>query len=158
MSYKSKRTIASMVSGMFLILAYILTALGPNAPEATDMKGWAILVLIFIGIGIGAGIVILILFHIAFAVGMAVHRKGEDMEGLEQEIENLAQDDEMDKTIEAKSKQAVMVFCGAGFIGFLVALAFGGTFLLAFHLLIGLTACGNFVEGVLSIVYYERGV
>jgi uncharacterized protein YqgQ len=158
MTYKSKRTLASMLSGLLLILAYILTALGPHAPEASDMKGWAILVLIFIGIGIAATIVIQILFHIGFAVGMAVQKRGKDMEVLEQEIESLSKDDEMDKAIEFKSAQAVLVFCGMGVMAFLIALALGGTFVLSFHLLIGLTALGNFAEGIASIVYYERGV
>ncbi|ULQ58769.1 hypothetical protein K7I13_09425 [Brucepastera parasyntrophica] len=58
MSYQSKRTITSMVTGIILAAVYIIYATGKTAPGPDNLKAWALLMLIFIGIGIAAVIII----------------------------------------------------------------------------------------------------
>jgi hypothetical protein len=77
-SYQVKRTIVSIATGVLILAAYCLWALGKArlgvaAPD--DLKFWAGAMLVFIGIGVGASIVIQIVFHILLSVGIAVKKQ-----------------------------------------------------------------------------------
>lgn len=93
MSYKEKQTIVSILSGILLLVAYIIYALnktqsGFASPD--DMKFWATAILTFIVIGIVATIVIQIIFHILLSVSIAV--KSEVQKEIQKEIQNKVQE------------------------------------------------------------------
>lgn len=154
MTYNSKRTAASMATGVLLTIAYFIYALGGSAPEAEDLKSWALAMLVFIGIGIGALIIIQIVFHIVFAASVAV-REGE--EKVERVIASHTREDERDKLISLKASHIAHVIMGAGFIAALVCLCFSAPAVAALHVLFGACALGTLVDGVVSICLYERG-
>jgi hypothetical protein len=161
MSYKSKRTIVSMIVGAILIIAYIIYAFGDHSPAPDDLKAWAIAMLVCIGIGVTAVIVILILFHIAFAIGLAAkeHAQGRSPdENVEREMSSQMVEDEMDKLIAFKAQRVGHWFGGLGFVAALVALVFGMPVVSALHIPFGAAAVGSCMEGVMSIYFYERGV
>jgi hypothetical protein len=158
MSYSSKRTIVSMVAGLILIAAYIIYALGANAPAPENLKAWAIAMLVFIGISVAAMIMIQILFHIALAIGIAVkERQCEDKE-VERIISSTMVEDERDKLINLKSSHIGYICAGIGFVAALVTLAVGMTSVAALHILFGVFAAGSIIEGIASVYYYEKGV
>ena len=158
MSYSSKKTISSMAAGIILIIGYIIYARGGTAPAHDDLKAWAVVILVFIGIGVAATIVVQILFHIAFAVGTAVKEREQDDKTVERIIEASVIEDERDKFISLKSGRAGYICSGIGFVAALAALAFGLSALFALHILFGAVFIGSFVEGVVSIYHYERGI
>lgn len=158
MSYNSRRTIATMIVGVALVIAYIIYALGKSAPSSGDIKSWAIAMLIFIGIGIVASIIIVILFQILSAIGIAIKEREKDDEEVERIISSSMVEDERDKIISLKSNFIGYCFAGFGFVAALVALAFGMTYLFALHVAMGAFVVGSLAEGIVSIVYYERGV
>jgi len=158
MSYNSKKTIVSMAAGILWIMAYIIYALGANSPAPEDLKSWAAAMLIFIGIGIVAIIVIQILFHIVFAIGVAVKEQAHDDKTVERLIASSMVEDERDRLINMKSYHTVYICAAIGLIASLVALAFGISTLFALHILLGFFAFSSIVEGVVSVILYEKGV
>ena len=159
MTFKSKRTIVSMMAGVILAVAYIMYALGTKAPSLSDISAWAVAMLVFIGIAIVASIVIQILFHILYSIGIAVKERDLDDKEVERIIESETVEDEDDKTISLKTSRAGYFCTGIGFIIALVWLAFMGTsMVVAFHILLGAIFIGSFIEGIMSVRYYERGI
>ena len=161
MSYKSKRTIASLGAGILLLIAYLVYASGSHAPAQEDIRGWATLILAFIAISVGVLIVIQILFHIGYSIGIAVKEKlTEDTDDKEVEriVASAMVEDEMDKLIALKSTHAGYVCAGLGFVAALTALALGKPIVAALHILAGAAFLGSFVEGCISIYLYERGI
>ena len=158
MSYNSKRTIASMVAGVFLIVAYAIYAFGEHSPTTEDLKSWAIAILVFIGIGVAAVIVIQIIFHIAMAIGIAVKEREHSDKEIEKNISSLMVEDERDKLINLKSAHIGYIFAGIGFALALVGLAFGMPGVFALHILFGAFAIGSVVEGIATVYFYEKGV
>jgi len=163
MSYTSKRNIVSVVAGIALIIAYIIYAIGANAPATEDIKAWAVAVLVFIGIGVGIQIVVQIVFHIALAVGIAVKEeiKAGDKKGgetAERIIKSEMLEDEWSKIIGLKASRVGSWFVGAGVIATLISLAVGAEMVIALHILFGMSALASVVEGITGIIYHERGV
>ena len=158
MSYNSKKTIASMLAGVGLIIAYIIYARGGSAPAPSDLKAWAVAMLIFIGIGVAVEIVIQIIFHIALAIGVAIKEQKQDEKTIERIISSTVTEDERDKLIGLKSANVGYAFAGMGFVAALIALAAGATILVAVHITFGSFCIGSIVEGGISIYHYERGV
>lgn len=163
MSYTSKRNIISIVAGVALIVAYIIYAMGANAPVAEDIKAWAVAVLVFIGIGVGIQIVVQIVFHIALTIGIAVKEEiktgnknsGETAERI---VKAEMVEDEWTKIIDLKAFRVGSWFAGAGVIGALISLAVGAETVIALHILFGMSALASVVEGITGIIYHERGV
>jgi len=161
MSYNSKKTIASMVAGVVLVVAYIIYALGGSAPAPDDLKAWAVSMLIFIGIGVAVTIVIMILFHIAFAIGVAIKEKvqgNEPDENVERIVKSSMVEDERVKLIERKSNRVEHTFAGVGFVGMLFVLACGTSVVAALHIMLGAICGGMLIGGCINIYYHERGV
>ena len=158
MSFKSIRTIASMIVGVLLVIAYIIYATGAQAPAPDNLQAWAKAQLIFIGIGVAGVLLTMILLHIALAISTAVKEREKDTQALERIIESTTLDDEMDKLISQKAARVSQFFLGLGVIAFLLLLAFQGSMLFALHVLLGSFFCGNLIEGCLSVYLYERGV
>ena len=161
MSYKSKRTIASMGAGALLVIAYIVYVSGGRAPQAEDLKGWATLILVFIAIGIAANILVQILFHIGYSIGVAINEKlteDKDDKEVERIISSAMVEDEMDAVIALKATRVGYILAGIGFVATLVALALGESVVVALHILTGSLCAGSFLEGCTSVYLYERGV
>ena len=148
-----------MIAGAALTAAYIIYALGGNAPAADNISAWAQTILIFIGIAVGASIIIQILFHIAYSVGIAVKERERDDKEVERIIASETAEDELDRLISLKSSQAGYICAGIGFVATLAALAFFNvSVVVVLHILLGAMFTGSCIEGCLSIRFYERGV
>ncbi|MCL2671454.1 MAG: hypothetical protein FWF10_05405 [Clostridiales bacterium] len=158
MSFNSKKSIASMVAGALMLIAYAIYALGAHAPAADDLKPWALALLVFIGIGVVAVIVIQILFHIATAIGIAVREQERDRKKIDRRFASLTVEDERDKLIGLKSSHISSIVAGIGFVAALVGLAFGASAVFALHILLGACAVGSAAEGIASVYFYEKGV
>ena len=158
MSFNSKKAIASMSAGVFMIIAYITYALGGSAPASEDLKSWAVAMLVFIGISIVVVIVIQILFHIATAIGIAVKKHERDRKKIDRRFSAITVEDERDKLISLKSSHISSIVAGIGFVSALVCLAFGASAVLALHVIFGSCAVGSIAEGVASVYFYEKGV
>mgnify|MGYP000920175533 CR=1 FL=1 len=152
MTFKSKRTIVSMITGLALFVGYYLYVLKKLAPGSEDLIAWAIATLIFIGVSVVAQIVILILFHIAMSIGMAVIDQERDGEKIERLISSSTLEDEMDKMISLKADR-VNLICAS--IGFMAAL---GLVALALQILFAAFAAGSVISGGVSVYLYEKGV
>jgi len=163
MSYTSKRNIVSVVAGIALIVAYVIYAMGANAPATEDIKAWSVAILVFIGIGVGIQIVVQIVFHIALVIGIAVKEevKTGDKNGgktAERIVEAEMVEDERSKIINLKASRISSWFAGAGVIGALISLAVGAETVIALHIIFGMSALASVAEGVTGIIYHERGV
>jgi uncharacterized membrane protein len=158
MTYNSKRTIVSIISGVILMIAYLAYAFGNNAPEADDLKGWAIAILVLVGIGVVSQIVIQIIFHILYSIAIAVKERDIGDEQIERILSSTVTEDEMDKLINLKSAHIGYICVGVGFIVALVALAFSQPVVYALHILLGSFLLGSFAEGCVTVYLYERGI
>ena len=161
MSFNSKRTIVILAASVVLFAGYAVFALGGHAPEAGDLKAWAIAMLIFIGISIATMILIMVVFHVAFAIRLAMREHaqgGAPEQNVEREMSAIMKEDEMDQLISLKARRVGHWFTSFGFIAALAALALGVPAVAALHVILGAVALTGLSEGVASIVYYERGV
>ena len=157
MSAKSMRTIAAMVTGVALLVGYIVYALR-QSPQIEGLQSWAVTLLVFIGISIGVEIAVQIVFHIALSIGIAIKEAKRDEKDVERIISSTMAEDERDKYISLKSNLAGYIFAGAGALASLIALAAGVQDTIALHIAFGAFFVGALAEGLMRVVYYERGV
>ena len=158
MSFVSKRTLISMIAGVILVIGYIIYARGDSAPPSGDLKAWAIALLIFIGISLGAQVVILIAFYIIYTIGITIKEGDAGKADVGRIFSAETREDEREKLIELKSFRVGYVIFGAGAIVMLFALAFGVSATISLHILFGASALGALVEGIVRIVYSEKGI
>ena len=156
MSYNSKRTVVSMAMGILAGFAYMIYALGGSAPAPEDVRGWAIAMLVFIGISVAAVIVVQILFHIALGISVTLHEK--DEKSVKRVLKSTMMEDEWDKAVGRKSSVFGYSLSGLGFCAALIALAAGGSVVLALHILFGASFLGGLTEGGMSVYFYEQGL
>lgn len=165
MSYQEKKTITSMVSGLILMGVYALHAWGryqAGEVPADNPALWAGMMLRYIGIGIIITIILQILFHILLSIGIAVREKISDESRDDKEIEKAIKqemvEDERDKLIELKSLRAGFILAGIGFIASLVSLALGYPSAVMLNILFFSFFTGSFLEGLVQLHYYRRGL
>lgn len=163
MSYQEKRTLLSIIISIVMLVSYSIYAFGKAGMEhINDLQFWARTILIFIGIGIVALIILQIVFHILMAIGKAIRQKLKDNEVNEEEIGRTMRvetaEDEMDKMIEMKSNRFGYTIMGLGFMAGLIAIAFGASAVAMLNILFFATWVGSFVEALMQIRYYRRGV
>ena len=163
MSYQEKRTLLSIIISILMLVSYSIYAFGKAGMEhINDLQFWARTILIFIGIGIVALIILQIVFHILMAIGKAIRQKLKDNEVNEEEIGRTMRvetaEDEMDKMIEMKSNRFGYTIMGLGFMAGLIAIAFGASAVAMLNILFFATWVGSFVEALMQIRYYRRGV
>ena len=163
MSYTSKRNIVSLVAGIALVVAYVIYAMGASAPVAEDIRAWAAAMLVFIGIGVGIQIVVQIVFHVAIVIGIAVKEEiktgGKNgSETAERIIKSEMVEDEWSKMITLKSERAAYIVASFGFAAGLLVLAIAFPVVIALHLIAGSFVVGSITEGIMGIIYRERGV
>lgn len=165
MTYQVKKTIVSILSGVLLLAAYCVYAIGKvqaGAAAPEDIKFWATAILMFIGIGIAAMIVIQIVFHILLAIAKAIQeqaRNGKcDDNGLERKIELEMAEDEMDKLIGLKSTQVGFAIVSTGFIAALASAALGSSPAVMLNILFASFFLGSLCEGAAQLYFYWKGV
>ncbi len=165
MSYQEKRSVVSILSGVILLVVYILNVLGRyrqgTLPEA-DLKAWATTILIFIGIAIAAFIIIQIVFHIMLSVSIAVSKAVKDgvtdNEELEKSIQANMIEDEMDKIISLKASKISTIVYGVGFLVGLIALIMNYSAVILLNSIFISFCLGMVIEGFAQIYYYNRGL
>jgi hypothetical protein len=161
MSYQEGRTVANIVSGIAIIIAYCVYALGKTqAGNAVtgDLKFWAVSMLVFIGIGIVLTIVVQILFHIVLSITIAVKKREYSDREIEKDIEATVIEDEMDKLIELKAMKTGFAVSGIGFVTALLLAVFSESIGLMINTLFLSFSIGSIVEGFASLYYYRKGV
>lgn len=165
MSFQEKRTTTTMLSGIIMIVAYIIHVTGKmraGALAGDDLRGWAIAMLTFVGIGIGITIIIQILFHISMSVTYAVESKIQNRECDEKDIEKTIQqemvEDERDHLVSLKANQIGFAVAGVGFVAALFALVFQAAPAVMLNIAFAGFFIGSFIEGAAQIYYYRRGI
>lgn len=161
MSYQTKRTATSMVSGALVLAAYCIYAFGRYSSGTIaegNLKFWAGTMLVFIGIGIAVTIILEIIFHIGLSIGIAVKERGCDEKEIDKRIEATMIEDEMDKLIELKSSQIGFVLAGVGFVSALVLLVLGRSTVVMLNVMYLSFLVGSLMEGAASLYFYGKGV
>lgn len=161
MSYQEKRTLASMVTGAAVLIAYcayMLNAYQNGLFTPDDIKFCAKTMLIFIGIGIVASIVTQIIFHIGLSIGTAIRNRDCDSKTIEKEVDSVSVEDEMDKLIELKAMKLSFIIAGAGMVSALLSVVFDAPGAVMINILFVSMSIGSLAEGALSMYYYRRGV
>ncbi len=163
MSYQEKKTLLSLVTSVLLMASYCFYAFGKAGMEhINDLQFWAKTILVFIGIGVVALIIIQIVFHILMAISKAIRQKLSENEVDEEEIGRSMRvettEDEMDKIIEMKSNKFGYTIMGLGFMAGLIAIAFGASAVAMLNILFFSTWTGSFIEALMQIRYYRRGI
>lgn len=165
MSYQVKRTITSIFSGAFVLIAYSFYAFSryqSGLLPSDDLKSWAQIMLVFIGIGIAVVVLIQIIFHIFFSVGIAVKETIKNGECVDQDIEKTIKlemiEDEMDKLIELKSMRVGFIIAGIGFVSSLIVLALNNPAVLMLNILFVSFSAGSILEGFARLYYYRKGI
>jgi hypothetical protein len=165
MSYKEKRTIASIVTMLSIVTAYYVYAFnkvqaGLAAPD--DMKIWATTILTFIGIAIVASIVIQIIFHILLSIGIAAKSQLQngkcDEKEVEREINQEMIEDEMDQLIELKAMRIGFAMAGIGFVAALVSVVLDYAPAIMLNILFLSFIVGSMIESVTQLYFYRRGI
>ena len=155
MSHNSKQILSGMVTTAILFIAYIIYALGSNAPAADDFKSWAISILVFIGIGVVAIIIVQIVFHIILSASIAI-KEGE--KEVERVVASYTLEDERDKLIRLKADRIGYICAGFSLVSSLILLAFGHPPIWLLHILFGSFALSSLIEGAVSVYFYEKGM
>lgn len=165
MSYQEKRTIVSIITGIFILAAYCIHAFGKyqsGAIASDDIRAWAVMILVFIGIGVGAAIIIQIVFHILLSISIAVQeqiRNGNcDEKKIGKSINAEMVTDEMDKLIELKSMRVGFIFAGIGFVAALITQVFNYNPAVMMNVLFISFSAGSLLEGITQLYFYRRGV
>jgi len=157
MTFNSKRTGVSIITGIVITIIYIFRAMGQNAPPLDDMKEWATTIIIFIGIGIALQILVQICFHITMAIAIAAKEQNNDDKEVGRIISSTVLEDEREKSIQLKVSRYGYIIAGIGFICALISLILELPFLFAIHIILGSFALASFIESIISICFYERG-
>ncbi len=165
MSYQEKRTIVSLLTGVAVLAAYCIYALGQyqsGAATPDDLGFWAGTMLKFIAIGVVAAIIIQIVFHIllsiSIAVREAVHGCEPDDAVIDKTINAEMVEDEMDKLIELKSMRVAFALAGIGFVLGLISLVLNYPPAVMLNILFLSISIGSILEGGAQLIYYRRGV
>ena len=165
MSYKEKRTIFSVVTGILILAAYCIYAYRKYQSGtiiSNDMRFWAGTILIFVGIGVVVTIINQIIFHILLAVTIAVKEKMDhgncnDKE-IEKTIKNEMVTDEMDQLIDLKSMRVGFVVSGMGFVAGLILLVLNYSPVVMLNVMFISFCVGSLLEGFSQIYYYRKGI
>jgi uncharacterized membrane protein len=161
MSYQEKRTLTTLIATVLVYLAYALIAFGRYG-LADPLRDWARIMLIFIGVTVIAMILVQILFHIFLSVGISVREtlrdRDVDTDRIDAALQGEFVEDERDKLIALKSRQAGFIISGLGFFAGLIALLLGGPASLMLNILYGAFFLGAVAEGVMNLVIYRRKV
>jgi hypothetical protein len=165
MSYKEKRTVVSVITGIIILAAYCIYTYDKyqsGAITADDMKTWAGIVLVFVGIGVAVSIIVQIIFHILMSISIAIQEKAMngscDDKEIEKTIDIEMAADEMDKLIELKSMKVGFIIAGIGFIAALATQIFSYPPAVMLNVMFISFSAGFVLEGLAQIFFYKRGI
>ena len=168
MYYQEKKTIASIFSGILILILYFLYGFSKYKEVGEsllgDLKFWSTAMLVAIGGGIVLTIIIQIVFHIILAVANEVSKEvskkidGENGKSTYEDIEIPEIEDEMDKLIALKAMRNAFVFVGLGFVVSLVTLYLEMEPAIMLNILFMTFILGSIFEGFSQLYYYRRGV
>lgn len=165
MSYKEKKTIVSLVTGLLILATYCIYTLNKiqlGTAALDDLKFWATTILIFIGIGFVALIIILIVFHILLSVTIAVKEEIQNGEYDDKKIAKTLEldlvEDEMEKLIGLKAMRISFAVVGIGFIAALVSLVLNYSPAVMLNIMFFSFGIGSMIEGFTQLYFYRRGV
>ncbi|MFC3491223.1 hypothetical protein [Glycomyces rhizosphaerae] len=158
MSYKSRRTLVSMIAGTALLAAYAAYAIDRARAGTESLGTWALTILVFLGISIAALIIVQILFHIAMAATLAVKDQGRNPGQPERDLDAAMVEDEMDRLIALRSTRINYACVSIGIGIALAAIAFGAPAAIGLHVLLAALVIGSLAAGAAEIIDYERGV
>ncbi|GAB6089137.1 hypothetical protein [Spirochaeta dissipatitropha] len=165
MSYHVARTITRILSGLVLLIMYLLYVVSrfqAGSLLMDELQAWARLMLVVIGIAIVAGIVLEILFHILFSIGVAVKESIANGQCSEEEIEKSIQqdmvEDEMAKLIGLKSMRVSFVITVIGFFASLFSLLLGYPAFIMINIVFVSFFIAGISDGCTRLYYYKRGV
>ncbi|KAF0092513.1 MAG: hypothetical protein FD141_697 [Fusobacteria bacterium] len=168
MYYQEKKTIASILSGVLVLVAYIMYGYSKYSEVGEsllgDLKFWATAMLVAIGGGIILIIFIQIIFHIILAIANEVSKEvskkiaGENGKNTFEEFEIAETEDEMDKLIALKAMRNAFVVVGLGFVIALVTLYLEMAPAIMLNIMFMSFSLGSIFEGFSQLYYYRRGV
>lgn len=165
MSYKEKKIIVSLVTGLLILATYCIYTLNKiqlGTAALDDLKFWATTILIFIGIGFVALIIILIVFHILLSVTIAVKEEIQNREYDDKKIAKTLEldmvEDEMEKLIGLKAMRISFAVVGIGFIAALVSLVLNYSPAVMLNIMFFSFGIGSMIEGFTQLYFYRRGV
>ena len=164
MSYQEKRTLTMIITGILVLAAYCINALGQvrsGSVAQGDLKFWAVTMLVFVGIGIVATIIIQIIFHILLSMGIAIKKefsgeKSDDKE-IGKTIELEMVEDERDRLIELKASRVGYIVAGVGFMAALISLVLRYSPVVMLNIVFIAFFIGSILEGFAQLIYYRRG-
>lgn len=165
MSYQEKQTIFSVLTGITVLIAYIIYAyarIQSGNIVFEDLRFWAVSMLIFIGLGAVITIIGQIVFHILLSVSIAVKEKVKNSELSDEQIEKTINNemitDEMDKLIELKSMRIGFYFSGIGFVTGLILLVLNYSPVIMLNVMYLSFSVGSLIEGFTQLYYYRKGI
>lgn len=165
MSYKEKKIIVSLVTGLLILATYCIYTLNKiqlGTAALDDLKFWATTILIFIGIGVVSLIIILIVFHILLSVTIAVKEEIQNGEYDDKKIAKTLEldmvEDEMEKLIGLKAMRISFAVVGIGFIAALVSLVLNYSPAVMLNIMFFSFGIGSMIEGFTQLYFYRRGV
>jgi hypothetical protein len=161
MSYTEKRTLAQMTISILVFGAYYLTSFSRLSLE-DSLRDWAMIMLIFIGVMVLASILLQILFHIFLSVGIAARETLQDHDVAEASIEEAIKgefiEDEREKLISLKSRQAGCITSGIGLFAGLVSLVLNAPPALMLNIIFSAFFIGSAAEGITYLVLTKQEV
>lgn len=164
MSYKEKKIIVSLVTGLLILATYCIYTLNKiqlGTAALDDLKFWATTILIFIGIGVVSLIIILIVFHILLSVTIAVKEEIQNGEYDDKKIAKTLEldmvEDEMEKLIGLKAMRISFAVVGIGFIAALVSLVLNYSPAVMLNIMFFSFGIGSMIEGFTQLYFYRRG-
>lgn len=153
MSYQEKKTMASIISGVLVLAAYIIYVLTKYQEGIidlnSDLRFWAATMLIFIGVAVVISVVIQIIFHTINAAVNEIKRQEQDHTTIE---------DEMDKLIALKSARRSYILVSVGFVISLVAIVVHKSPIVMLNIIYVGFHLGSLFEGISQIYFYRRGI
>ena len=178
MSYQEKKTIASMVAGIPVLVGYCIYMLlkyRAGSAEIQDLSFWAVSILVFIGIGVGIAIVTQIVFHIVLAAGGQIKRQisleiakakmdtvschNADISTAEEfDCTEIEEEDEMDKLIGLKTMRIGYIITCLGFLAGIVMLAVKLPPPYMLNTLFLACGIGSLSEAIAQLHYYRKGI
>lgn len=165
MSYQEGRTFVQMVSGIMMLLVYLLVVsarLQSGLLVFEEISDWARLILFFIGLSIVLSIILQIVYHVIFSVVSIAKEKKNHPEITDKELEQMIEQtvvvDEMDRLVDLKSRHVSVVSAGIGFVIMLVLMTLDYPASYMVHGLFIAFSAGSIAEEGLQLFYYRVGV